>query len=73
MSAILMAYAFTYAVAFGIAYIDETNCKGWDCQEVYCDPGYAVLVPGKGYLPCEQFDSFIDGDESVLIKKEGSL
>ena len=46
----------------------QSVCKGWDCPEVTCPNGYAVLVPGKGYLPCEKFDDYINGNKKVLIK-----
>jgi hypothetical protein len=65
---IVMAYAFTYVVAHGLAYIDETNCQGWNCEVVNCNKGYAVFVPEKNaYLPCEKFDDFINGNSEVLI------
>lgn len=44
-------------------------CRGWDCEEVECRPGYAVEVPGKGFLPCDKFERYVDGDESVLLKR----
>lgn len=67
MSAIAMAYVLTYVLAHSIAYIDSVNCLGWNCEEVYCPAGYAVEVPGKGYLPCDKFDQFVTGKSEVLL------
>jgi len=67
MSAIVMAYVLTYVLAHSIAYIDSVNCLGWNCDEVYCPAGYAVNVPGQGYLPCDKFDEFVTGKSEVLL------
>lgn len=55
-----------YLLGQVLALAATKKCVGWECQEVECPDGYAVLVPGKGYLPCEKFDDYVNGNESVL-------
>jgi hypothetical protein len=43
------------------------DCKGWACEEVSCPDGYAVKTP-DGYLPCEDFDLFIETKNKELLK-----
>lgn len=59
---------FFFQLAVSSPRSQASVCKGWDCAEVTCPNGYAVLVPGKGYLPCEKFDEYINGNKRVLIK-----
>lgn len=44
----------------------DGKCMRWECEAVYCPTGYAIEVPGKGYLPCDRFDEYIDGNTKVL-------
>lgn len=45
----------------------DEPCLGWECQEVKCPDGYAVHIPGKGYLPCEKFDRYMEGENEDLL------
>lgn len=63
----LLRWVVFFAIFLGsLPEIPET-CKGWDCDTVYCPDGYAVRLPDGRFLPCEEFDKFIDGDESVAV------
>lgn len=73
MRKLILATVFIYTLGYGIILLDKSTCLGWDCDTVYCPTGYAVYVPDHGYLPCDQFDEFIDGNKEVIrniIKKE---
>ena len=65
----VMGNLFLYVAGSVMASASKKGCKGWKCEEVYCPDQYAVRLPSGQYLPCEQFDAYISGDESVLIKK----
>lgn len=68
---ILGASIGLYVVAYiiGLA-LPAWDCYGWECEEPIC-PSYkmAILIPEKGYLPCELYNEYIDTeDERLLIK-----
>lgn len=55
--------------AYRASAMANKKCTGWACEYVSCRPGYAVYIPEKNaYLPCQDFDRYVDGDESVLIR-----
>lgn len=59
-------YAVAYVIGLGLPNLD---CYGWECETVTCPPKMAVEIPGKGYLPCELFDEYIQTEsEGLLIK-----
>jgi len=45
-----------------------TTCKGWACETAYCPNGYAIEVPGKGYLPCELFDDYVATENRSILR-----
>lgn len=69
ISKIILTTILVYLVGHALAIAARDNCKGWSCDVVTCPDGYAVLVPGKGYLPCEKFYDYVDkGNHGVLLK-----
>lgn len=64
---ILLAFVLVYVAQVAWSSMPQP-CHGWECDEVDCPKGYAVEVPGKGYLPCESFEKYVDGDDSVLLR-----
>lgn len=63
--------AFFYIPGVLGAFAPEAECMGWQCKEVQCEDGYAVFIPEQdAYLPCEDFDQYINGDNSRLIKRK---
>lgn len=66
---IILTTIVVYIVGHLLAVAATKNCKGWKCEEVDCPSGYAVLVPGVGYLPCDKFEAYVDhNDTSVILK-----
>lgn len=62
-----IATVILYLVGHALATMAMESCEGWSCDVVKCPDGYAVLVPGKGYLPCEKFSDYIETkDERIL-------
>ena len=57
-----------YLVGAAFAWSGEQACKGWSCEEVDCPAGYAVQLPNGTYLPCDQWDAYMAGDKSVVVK-----
>ena len=43
-------------------------CVGWSCDVAYCPDGYAIQVPDKGLLPCENFDEYIETENQGLLR-----
>lgn len=48
--------------------LDETDCVGWQCEQVVCPKGYAVEIPGKGFLPCDEFEKYVETEDESLLK-----
>jgi hypothetical protein len=65
---VILVSIVVYILGQIMASATEKPCLGWDCKEVTCNDGYAVLIPGVGYLPCEKWDQYASGDKSVIIK-----
>jgi hypothetical protein len=63
---VVVATGVVYAAGSAIA--STAGCYGWDCDVVQCKDGYAVLVPGKGYLPCNKFDEYVDTANEELLR-----
>jgi hypothetical protein len=66
---IAIASIVLYIIGHIIAVSASTKCLGWNCEEVTCPDGYAVRLPSGEYLPCEKFDAYVDGDQSVTISE----
>ena len=64
---ILMTF-FIYIIGHILAVQAMKTCSGWECDVVECKNGYAVLIPGKGYLPCEKFDEYIETNNKELLR-----
>jgi hypothetical protein len=65
----IVASICLYIIGLAFAWSAEnTNCKGWDCEEVTCWDGYAVRLPDGTYLPCDKFDEYVNGNKGVVIK-----
>jgi hypothetical protein len=60
--------ACLYLIAVTIEFGAERLCTGWDCETVSCDNNYAVLTP-DGYLPCDKFDDYVNGNKTVILKE----
>jgi len=64
---ILLAHVLAYTLGFALVSYHNSQCSGWECQEVRCPDGYAVEVPGKGFLPCSEFEAYaLNEDERIL-------
>lgn len=59
---------FLYVAGSVMAESVTKGCKGWSCDEVFCPDKYAVQLPDGTYLPCDQFDKYVGGDKSVVVK-----
>ena len=47
---------------------DAKDCIGWICDEVQCPDGYAIWIPGKdGFLPCRNFEKYIETRDVMLL------
>jgi hypothetical protein len=57
-----------YIIGIGLEYGAAHICQGWDCETVSCPKGYAVLTP-DGYLPCDKFDDYVNGNKTVILKE----
>ena len=63
----LLRWVVFIAISLGSLPEVPTECKGWECDVVYCPDGYAVQLPSGEFLPCADFDQYVNGDESVAI------
>lgn len=65
---VIISSLIIYIIGHVLASWASNNCKGWECETVHCPNGYAVEVPGKGYLPCEKFDLYIATENEELLR-----
>jgi hypothetical protein len=65
---IIIASVLLYIFAHILATAAMDDCMGWNCAEVTCPDGYAVEVPGEGYLPCEKVNEYINTNNKELLK-----
>lgn len=66
---ILLFSIATYFFGNILALSLPEDCWGWQCEYVTCPEGYAVLVPGKGYLKCEDVEKYLETLDNSLITK----
>lgn len=43
--------------------MDEAQCKGWECREVWCPPTYSIKTPNGDYIECEKLDNYLKETE----------
>jgi len=65
---IILTTVAVYIIGHLLALAAMDDCSGWSCDVVPCPAGYAVLVPGKGYLPCEDFEAYVDTLDKKYLK-----
>lgn len=54
---------------YAVWYHKSSKCTGWNCENVQCPDEYAVWIPEKGgFLPCEDFEKYIETGDLSLLK-----